>query len=756
MTRYGPVVSASTLALFVMTTSATAPGPTQPAEQPEPGRLRELSRTQSYTLGRPFHVRPLPGGRRVLFLRASAESPIADLFAFDPKSERTERLVSARDLLDGEREELSPAEKAARERKRIKTAGITDFSVVSGGDRIVLKLDGQVFLHDLGAERTIRIALPEGVVLTPKPSPDGGKLAFVLDHDLAVIDLPGPLPTGDTWTPDPRFLTDDGTETTPNGIAEFVAQEEMSRHDGFWWAPDGRSLAFQRSDERTLERFAIADAARPEKDVVRFPYPRPGRTNVDVRLFLIDVDGTGRREIAWDRGRFPYVAKVLWQGPLTFLAQARDQRSQVFLRVDTSSGEARPLFEEQDEAWLNIHDSTPRFLSDGRSFLWATEEGGAWRLERKTLAPDGLSIVRREVVVDEEAGFSALVHLDEARGRVWFAGGPDPAQLHLHWAPLDGASPPRVVTEGVGWNEPTFSAQGGVVAINRASLDELPVTSIHPVDEEGRLGPGVPLPDVAERPDALPRVELVEPEDAAGYRAAVVRPASFQAGRSYPVILYVYGGPGHSVVKAHATQWFVQQWMADHGFVVVSLDGRGTPRRGRAFERALRERFHEVPLADQVAGLEALAARFSELDLERVGVYGWSFGGYMAALSVLRRPDVFKAAVAGAPVVDWLYYDTHYTERYLGVPASEDDGVYRSANLITYAPELERPLLLVHGVADDNVYFAHSLQLADALFRAGKPFELVPLVGLTHQLNDPEMREALFARIVDFFGQRLR
>lgn len=733
---------------------ANVPSSTTPPQQPEPGQLAELSRTHSYTLGRPFHVRVSGDGQRVLFLRASATDPVADLFVREASGVR--RLLSAREILGGKTEELSAAEKAERERRRIKTAGFTGFQISADGDRLVLKLDGQLYLHDFSDARTVKVVLPDGVILNPKLSPSARSLAFVLDDDLHTVDLPESLPKAESLRPTPRRLTDDG-ELTPNGVAEFVAQEEMSRYDGYWWSPDSSRLLFQQNDERALERFTIADAAHPERPAVEFPYPRPGKPNVDVRLFLVPVGGGERTELAWDRETFPYLAKVVWpsKGPLCLLVQARDQRSQAFLRVDGATGRARPLFEERDEAWLNIHDSTPSFLADGLSFLWATEEGGAWRLERKHLSEDLSAVVRREVVVEEKAGFHTLAHVDEGKGWVWFLGGPDPAQMHLYRARLDGKGDPEQATSGVGWNEAAFSSGGRVAAVTRASLLDLPETFVHSVGAHGQLDAGTALPHEAESPKRTPEVELVAPERAGGFRSAVLRPAKFDPKKTYPVVLYVYGGPGHSVVRAQMSAWFVQQWIADHGFIVVSLDGRGTPRRGRDFERALRGRFHDVPLDDQVAGLLALAKHVPQMDLNRVGVYGWSFGGYMSALSVLRRPDVFKAGVAGAPVVDWLYYDTHYTERYLGVPSDGESGAYTLGNLLTYADELERPLMLVHGVADDNVYFAHTLQLADALFMRGKPFELVPLVGLTHQVSDPRVREALFARIVRFLGAQL-
>ncbi len=732
----------------------------KPPMEPDPSVLEEMAVTQNFTLGRPFHFRLVPDGSAVLFLRSGAKDPNADLYEYEVSSGEERLLLSTEILLGGKREELSAAEKAERERQRIKTGGFTAFTLTPDGQRIVVKLSGRVYVYDRASRKSFEVAIPEGDILDPRLSPRGDRIAFVRNSNLYVMALEKHTKAG-RLKGEITAITENGTPMAPHGVAEFVAQEEMSRYQGYWWSPEGDALLYQSNDYSGLDRFTIADAARPEQPPLTFPYPRAGRGNATVRLTLVRADGKQAVQVKWDRKEYPYLARAVWpktNGP-TILVQSRDQRSQLYLRIDPKTGKTSTLVAERDPAWLNLSDSTPRWLPDGKSYLWASEEGGDKRLELHTV---GKKTVDKKVVVPPEAGFSSLVYVDTKRELIWFLGGLDPRQVHLYRTSLQGGTPERISPEG-GEHQAVFSSDGSTFALTRATLGELPRTTVHRVDELD--GPVAKVESDhkkqkneigarAKEPETQLNVELVASERAGGFYAAIVRPHRFEPKKKYPVVVYVYGGPGHQVVKDTLAAYLMHQWIADHGFVVVSIDGRGTPRRGRAFERALKERFGDLPLEDQVTGLRALAESYPELDLARVGVYGWSFGGYLAALSVLKRPDVFKVAVAGAPVADWTYYDTHYTERYLGTP-EHNRSAYDQANLMTYAKGLDRPLMLIHGIADDNVYFAHTLQLADALFRANRPFELLPLVGLTHQVADPRMREALYKRIVYFLGRIL-
>jgi dipeptidyl-peptidase-4 len=386
----------------------------------------------------------------------------------------------------------------------------------------------------------------------------------------------------------------------------------------------------------------------------------------------------------------------------------------------------------------------PKWREDGGGFLWVSEEEGAPQLELRS--PQG---ARLRVLVPPSAGFQDLVDLDTASGHVVYAASVDPTQSQLFRVPLDGG-PAVALTQEEGRHSATFSRDHSLYVHFRAALDATPRAAVC------RAGGSIvgELPSVAEEPPFVPRVELVRVGAGEGFYTAVVRPRDYDPGSRYPVLVDVYGGPLHCHVQATMGRWLMEQWLADQGFVVVAVDGRGTPGRGREWERAIAGRFGSLPLEEQVAGLTALGERFRELDLDRVGIVGWSFGGYLSALAVLRRPDVFKAAVAGAPVADFRDYDTHYTERYLGLPETSP-GAYEEASLLTYAAALRRPLLLVHGTGDDNVFFRHTLRLADALFRAGREFELLPLSGATHMVPDPVLQEQLGSRIARFFQRHL-
>jgi dipeptidyl-peptidase-4 len=719
---------------------------TTPAVPPDTF-LRQYAETHGFANGLPTAVRPTADGRWVLFLRSEANSRVQSLFAFEVATGKTREVLTAESLLKGAAQKLSVAERAQLERKRISARGFTGFELSDDGKTLVTVLSGRIYLLDVGAltagKPVAASARPLGVegALTPRLSADGKQLGYVKDWDLHVLDVA----TGRS-----RQLTTGGTERLSHGLAEFVAQEEMARFDGFWWAPDGHALAYEESDTREVETFTIQDPARPEQPANTFPYPRPGKANAKVRLGIVASAGGATTWVTWDRTRYPYLTRVVWpkKGPLTVLVENRAQTEEVLLSVEPASGATQVLLTESDSAWLNLPPAArvPTWLEDGSGFFWLTERTGAWSAEFH--APDG-KLVGTWMSADEK--LVSLLGYDAVERALYFLAAPQAPDTVVMRAREKGRA--ERVFPAV--NERTsellqLSDDAAVRVLTTPGPDGTPRTEVK--DRTGKtLGL---LPSVATPPPFVPHVEYRQ-VGARGFWTTVVRPRTAVPGQKLPVLVDCYGGPHANVVQANPVRYLLEQWQADQGFLVVGFDGRGTPRRGRLWERAIKDDFSGVILDDQVAALQALAAVVPEMDLSRVGIAGWSFGGYLSALAVLKRPDVFHASVAGAPVVDWLDYDTYYTERYLGIPPAAD-AVYARNGLLGDAPNLQRPLLLLHGTSDDNVYFFHSLKLANALFRAGRQqFQFLPLSGFTHMVADPVVLERLQRLEMDFLKGHL-
>jgi dipeptidyl-peptidase-4 len=731
----------SLVACLVVAVPGQAQAPRNNGDAPlGPQFLRDYAVTRGFGLGRPVRATPTPDGKSVLFLRSQPRVPKLGLYELDVASGKTRELLTPEQVLKGAAEKLSPEEKARRERMRVSVGGFTSFQLSPGGKLILVSLSGRLYAVERATGLSRELETGPGALLDPKFSPDGKSVAYVRDHDLYVLDL---------GTQKELRLTTGGTEEVTHGLAEFVAQEEMNRFSGYWWSPDSKQIAYEKADAHGVEVWYVADPTAPGRRPHPSYYPRPGKANVKTRLGVVAVTGGKTAWIDWDRKRYPYLASVHWPkgGPLLLTVQSRDQGELALLVVQ--GDKTTTLLKETDPTWLNLAQDVPRWLADGSGFLWTSEKSGGPQLELR--GPDG-KLVR--VLVPPDAGYRSLVDVDLKKKEVFFLGGPEPMEQHLYSVPLDGGKPWKM-TDRPGQHSAVFAKDHSIYVLSARPKAGMPRTTVH-----GSKGTELAeVPSVAEDPGFVPQVEYVKVGAEPGFYAAVIRPHGFDAKKRYPVVVDVYGGPLHQHVLAVQSRWLLDQWLADQGFIVVAIDNRGTPGRGRAWERALFKRIGSVPLEDQAAALKALGERFPEMDLTRVGIHGWSFGGYLSALAVLKRPDVYRAAVAGAPVVDWLDYDTHYTERYLGVPPSDnsakDDPAYKEGSLLSYAADLRRPLLLLHGTADDNVYFRHSLRLVDALFRAGKDVEILPLPGLTHMVPDPLVMERLHGRIATFFQKHL-
>jgi dipeptidyl-peptidase 4 len=699
--------------------------------------FEDIAATRSYSLGIPVKPMPTPDGKAVLYLRSGPRDTVQRLYEYTLATHSERELISPETLLAGKQEQLSADEKARRERARVSVSGFTDFELSRDGRHLLVLLDGR--LYAVERPNGVITPLPGEGYIAPQLSPDGTRIAAVRDHDLHILDIA---------SRSDRALTQGGSETLLHGEAEFVAQEEMDRRDGFWWSPDGRFLAYEEADLSPVEIHYIADPLHPQTPPVPFRYPRAGTANAKVRLGVIAADGGQTVWAHWDANAFPYLARVAWQkgGRLTILVENRTQTEEQLLVVEPRTGTTHLLWTERDSAWLELPPTQPLalpwWLPDGSAFLWASERSGDWQLELRNT--DGQL---KNVVTPVGFRFDALVDVDPATSSVVVQGGTDRLSRGLYRQSLAGGEPVPLATRP-GINTAEFGHQHEVFAHSYNLADGTQGVDIRHAD--GSLFAA--LPSKAETPATLPAITYTT-VGALGFDAEIIRPRNFTAGLRYPVILSVYGGPAGKQVWAAPRMAFLNQCFADEGFIVATLDNRGTPGRGRDWFRAIKNNAIDIPLDDQVAGLQALGAKYPEMDLARVGVTGWSFGGYFTAMAMLRRPDMFAAGVAGAPVVDWEDYDTFYTERYMGLPEDNQAG-YRASNVLTYADRLARPLLLVHGVTDDNVYFEHTMKLTLELLKAGKPYELMLLPG-THMLADPKLHASESARAAEFFREHL-
>ncbi len=701
---------------------------------------RQEARTRRFTLGVPRAFRISPDGTRVVYLRTQGGSdPVTCLWVLDVGG-GTERLVVDPRTLGGDSGDLPPQERARRERVREQADGIVTYATDADVTVAVFALSGRVYAVGLtGPDASPQEVPTHTPALDPRPDPTGRRLAYVCDGALRVTELSGTGP--DEVLPDP-----DGAAGVTFGLAEFIAAEEMDRHRGYWWSPDGSALLVARVDETPVTRWHIADPANPERAPAVVAYPAAGTPNADVSLLLVRLDGTSV-PVDTDRAAFGYLVTASWEGrhPPLVVVQSRDQRTMRLLAVDAGTGRARVLREDTDPRWLDIVVGVPAWTRDGR-IVWTRDADDTRRLVIAAPGEDGVPVTPPGLQVRGVTGVDG--------DTVLFQAAAEPTEIALWAYGPDGLSQ---VSEGAG----VYSGlrAGGTTIVAGRGLDDDGVTVRVYRDAQ----PVAALASRAERP-ALP-----DPHPdlfGAGsreIRTAVLFPSWYQPGQRQPgegrlpVLLDPYAGPRAQRVLKTRGAYLTSQWFAEQGFAVVIADGRGTPGRGPAWERAVAGDLADPVLEDQVDALRAAADRFADLDTGRVAIRGWSFGGYLAALAVLRRPDVFHAAIAGAPVTDWRLYDTHYTERYLGDPDRDKDA-YDRCSLISSAERSvasRRPLMLIHGLADDNVVVAHTLRLSGALLAAGYPHTVLPLSGITHMASQETVAENLLLLQLDFLRRAL-
>jgi len=689
---------------------------------------RRFAATQRFTLGEPRTITVSPDGRRVVFARSrGGDDPVNRLWVMDADTGEERLVLDPHALGAAELADLPPQERARRERAREGAGGVVGFATDTEVTMAATALGGELVVANLlaGTARTLTTPSP---VFDPRPDPAGTRVAYVSGPSLAMTGLDGSY----------RMLLDASAtgDTVSWGSAEFVAAEEMDRQRGFWWSPDGRRLAICRVDVAPVAVWWIADPARPEQAPVAHRYPAAGTANAVVTLHVLEVDQPGPVDgsqtvaVAIDHERWPYIAQVGWTSSRELLVtvQSRDQHHLAVLSADPRTGATSVVATDDDPDWVELVPGVPGRLADGR-LVRVGDRDGTRRLIVDEVAVTPVNLQVRSVVA--VGGEAVILHANPID---------TPENLGVwRWTAHDDLAP-VMTNDGVH----TASAGGDTVVVRSSTLEA------HGARIAVLGGPS--LTSYAETPTVHPAPRLRR-VTADGLSTAVLLPRDHD-GRRLPVLMDPYGGPHAQRVLASRASYLTSQWFADQGFAVVVVDGRGTPGRGAAWERSVEGDLATAVLDDQVRALHALADEFDVLDLNRVAIRGWSFGGYLAALAVLDRPDVFHAAIAGAPVTEWRWYDTHYTERYLGHPATHSEAYDRSS-LIPRAPRLERPLLLIHGLADDNVVAAHTLQLSSALLAAGRPHEVLPLSGVSHMTPQEVVAENLLRHQLAFLRRVL-
>ncbi len=692
----------------------------------------------------PRALRMAPDGRHIAFLRPRADDQLRfDLWVQDVATGAERMAVDSLALSSG-MASLSEAELMRRERARLSSSrGIVEYQWSPDGGALLVPLDGDIWLAPLDSAPRRLTRTPESEI-DARLSPGGSRVSFVRGSNLWAIDLSTGTETA---------ITTGGGGPVSHGMAEFVAQEEMGRTTGQWWAPDDRRIAVARVDESAVKIAVRAAIGADSTRVTEQRYPFAGTPNALVELWIHDLSGGDPVRVDLGPDADIYLARVNWlnAGQLLVQRQSRDQTRLDLLLVDAGTGASRVILTESWPSWVNLHDSL-KVLEDGRRFLWASERSG----HRHLYLFDGdrlRQFTRGNWSVDE------LLAVDEARGRILFTGFREsPTEKALYQAPLKGGPVQRLSADGA-WAEAVADTGGRHVLLTVSTPASPPAITLAAVTPGG-LAPIRPVSAGAAAYDVfLPRHvtphygTLKAADGRTDLHYALMLPPGVPEGARVPVFFEVYAGPTTQRVRK-AFGSLIHQYLLRQGWAVFMVDNRGTPNRGRAFADPIHLRVGVTEVEDQMAALAWLKAR-PFVDPGRIAVYGWSYGGYMALRLMTEHPEAFAAGVSGAPVTDWTLYDTHYTERYLGNPA-KDRGPYDRSDVTLRADRLARPLLLIHGLADDNVVFDHSARMMAALQRAGRPFETMLYPGQTHRIAEPGLQLHMWRTILDFLDRHVR
>ena len=645
---------------------------------------------------------------------------------------------------------VSKEEALRRERQRLRDTGITSVVRASKADVSVIPLNGDLYLLDRAKGELVQITHTPEPEIDPQLSPDGKQVAYVLNNEVRVTTLDDPSHT--------TKLTEGSSPGVSNGLAEFMAQEEMGRFTGFWWAPDGSSIVYQRTDERHIPLFTITHQGN-EYSAETHRYPFPGQANAHVTLLqatLVSYLPSQSLSLLKPEDDV-YLARLTWENPSNVLVQvlSRDQRTLRLVRHDLKSNTSKPILEELADSWINLHNDL-RLIAGTGEILWSSERSGYRHLE--LYDRDGKKI--RDLTSGPWM-VDAVEQVDQKRREVWFTGWVEtPLEKHLYRVSLDGGSVSKVSQEA-GTHRVVAASSGDFYVDTFASLTQPPITRLY--SRDGKVL--ATLDDAAKNDSRVAQYNLTPPEivsfkgrDGTEFHGAFYAPRSKALGARAPLVVMLYGGPH---VQYVANNWTLTadmnaQHLAERGFAVWKMDNRGSSRRGVEFESAIRRQMGTVEVRDQADGVAYVANRWGDLvDTSKVGVTGSSYGGYMTLRCLTEAPKVFKAGVSVAPVTDWDGYDTCYTERYMGTPLNNAKG-YRDSSVLPAVSRLEGELLLIHGMIDENVHFRHTARLISALIAANKPFQMLPLPEERHSSRREVGRKYVAERLTSFFEKSLR
>jgi dipeptidyl-peptidase 4 len=682
-----------------------------------------------------------PDGKSLTYLFSGEGSLSLQLWTYNIETGERSQITGA--TIGVKEGKISREEELRRERSRTREVGVTNYEFA--GDKanpVLLVPVGGKLLVKQGDKPLTELENCSGAI-DPHLSPDGTKVAFVRANELHV----GDIKLGTVFA-----VTSGAEEGITNGLAEYIAQEEMGRSEGFWWSPDSRWLAYVRDDSRHIAKYPIVHQGKDEIDLEEHRYPFSGKPNSHVQLGVVPALGG---ETVWlDLGDDPdiYLARVAWQldGVLTAQLLSRDQKTLTFVAFDKSTGKAQTLLTETSPHWINLNNHT-RSLKSGE-ILRSSEKSGFCHLY--LLDSRGKEI--RQLTAGEWV-VTEIVALDEAKRTVYFTGTKDGVtERHLYAVSLDGGETGKITT-GRGWHFTTVSPEFNFFMDEYSSLDTSPTFYLRKL--EGGSLQAILFHDETASPEKLglrpPEITNFKTKDGTTLYAAIYNPPKLEAGKKYPLIVAVYGGPHAQRVM---DKWDLSvdmrcQYLAQEGFVVMWVDNRGSANRGLAFEAALALNMGDIEVKDQVEGVEFIGQR-AYVDKERVGVYGWSYGGFMTLMCLMRAPAVFKVGVAGAPVTHWDGYDTCYTERYMSTPELNPEG-YHNGAVMTHVDNLKAKLLLVHGMVDENVHFRHTARLLSALAKAQKEYDLLIFPEERHMPREAKGLEYMERRLAAYFKQHL-